>query len=178
MRPTRTRRRPSRVALRPSSVVGVALTAALLIVVVAVIFFTVTQTTLADLTQLVRRYKGEEYLQPHLKRPDVRAALWAFASVSFYYLLVILIYFLIANLLGYQHWDSSIAYSPEKTMIYAAIALVPSYAIARILRGTYMYKYRFVEPSYDEPRGRLPPCCSPYRVWKFLRAFFGTTART
>ena len=67
---------------------------------------------------------------------------------------------------------------PDVTPKYAAIALVPSYAIARILRGTYMYKYRFVEPAYDEPRGRLPPCCSPYRVWKFLRAFFGTTART
>ena len=60
-----------------------------------------TQTTLADLGQLIRPYRGEEYMQRYFARADVRAALWAFCSVTAYYLTTILLYFLLQNILGH-----------------------------------------------------------------------------
>ena len=138
----------------------------------------VTQTTLADLGQLIRPFRGEEYMQRYFARADVRAALWAFCSVMAYYLATILLYFLLQNILGYRYWDASIAYAPESIMVYVFIAIVPAYCVARIVRGVYMYKYRFIEQLEDAPRSRLPMLCSPVRSFRFLTTFFAGNART
>jgi len=157
--------------------------------------------------QLITRRRGEEYLRPYYQRADVRAFIWAIAGTVLYFTAAILVYYLLQNLLGFVVWDASVVWSPVRINTYLMIALLPSYAaarlragvrprvpnitlaltlaptltrygIARLVRGLYMWHYRYIEDRLDEEPPSTPLLLSPVRIWNTLSTFFAVNARS
>jgi hypothetical protein len=93
--------------------------------------YLVSASTLADPTELYRRYRGEQYIRSYYRRPDVVAAFWAIGLVIFYYVATILTYYLLQNFCGYAVWDASVvAGTPMGLTMWCgtAISCAPSAA--------------------------------------------------
>ena len=194
------------------------ITAVVLLIVFAMMIFIISNATLADPMQLITRRRGEEYLRPYYQRADVRAFIWAIAGTVLYFTAAILVYYLLQNLLGFVVWDASVVWSPVRINTYLMIALLPSYAaarlragvrarvgglglglglglgfltlaltlaptltrygIARLVRGLYMWHYRYIEDRLDEEPPSTPLLLSPVRIWNTLSTFFAVNARS
>ena len=69
--------------------------------------------------------------------------------------------------------------SPETTITFIMVCIFPSYIIARIVRGAYMYHYRWVEEDDEDGRVRrgVLLICQPSVLTKKLMQYFSTSAR-
>ena len=157
---------------------NIAITAVVLLIVFAMMLFIISNATLADPMQLVTRRRGEEFLRPYYQRPDVRAFIWAIAGTALYYTASILVYYLLQNLLGFVVWDASVVWSPVRVNTYLAIAVLPSWGIARLVRGLYMWHYRYMVDKLDEEAPTTPLLLSPVRIYHLLSTFFAINARS
>jgi hypothetical protein len=160
---------------------NLALTGALSGVTLAAFVYLVSASTLADPTELYRRYRGEQYIRSYYRRPDVVAAFWAIGLVIFYYVATILTYYLLQNFCGYAVWDASVvAGTPMGLTMWILITVTPSLCYAGIARGAYMFHYRYVSVSIDtyHDAASTPVICSPTRLTALLVAFFSRSART
>ena len=103
----------------------------------------------------------------------------------------------------YRYWDASMPCSPETTITFIMVCIFPtrwvtpstaslhpphpqpqvcifpSYIIARIVRGAYMYHYRWVEEDDEDGRVRrgVLLICQPSVLTKKLMQYFSTSAR-
>ena len=62
-----------------------------------------------------------------------------------------------------------------------ALTLAPTltrYGIARLVRGLYMWHYRYIEDRLDEEPPSTPLLLSPVRIWNTLSTFFAVNARS
>ena len=75
-------------------------------------------------------------------------------------------------------WDASVVWSPTKTFEFAAIAVLPAYGIARVIRGMYMWHYRYILDRLDEDEPTTPLLLSPVRLYQTLATFFAVNARS
>ena len=75
-------------------------------------------------------------------------------------------------------WDASVVWSPTKTFEFAAIAVLPAYGIARVIRGMYMWHYRYILDRLDEDEPATPLLLSPVRLYQTLATFFAVNARS
>ena len=154
------------------------MTLAPLLIIGAIMVFVTSSSTLADPMQLVTKRNGEEYLRSYYTRTDVRAVMWAVALSALYYTTAILFYYLLQNLLGFVVWDASLIFSPGRTRDWALICVCPSYFFARVVRGLYMWHYRYIVDKLDEEEHSTPLLLSPVRLWRLFLTFFSGDART
>ena len=115
-----------------------------------------------------------------------------------YYTAAILVFFLICNLLGhrygdasgqgaftrtapqlssrsslYRYWDASMPCSPETTITFIIVCIFPSCIIARIVRGAYMYHYRWWRrTTRTAARRGVLLICQPSVITKKLMQYF------
>ena len=120
------------------------------------------------------------YVRSYYRRPDVVAAIWAFGLLCFYYTGTILTYYLLQNFYGYTSWDASVLQgTPQGVIQFCLFALVPATFYAILVRGLYMFHYRYV-PQIDayEVAVATPLLFSPSKLSALVVAFFGRNVRT
>jgi hypothetical protein len=71
-----------------------------------------------------------------------------------------------------------VVWSPVRVNTYLAIAVLPSYGIARLVRGLYMWHYRYIVDKLDEEDTTTPLLLSPVRIYNTLSTFFAVNARS
>ena len=166
---------------RRKEVRNVLLTLALMTCVCTVILYLTASATLADPSELIYRYRGEEFMKPYFQRRDVIAFVWAFGTIALFYVSTILTYYLLQSILGYSVWDVSVACGPDNTFDYLLITLIPAYVIAQLTRAAYMHSYRHVNVDdsnpFEKATNTTPLICSPVRIGRLLGSALSRNSR-